>query len=145
MHRSLLAAMMLAAPSAFGGEIWSAMVLASNPAAGEQPTPPPTELAPFVKRLSKVLKAEQFEILGSAAKTIGKNDQERWLVPSPTFLLGVQARSEGKDDFRINLELYQEKRRLLQTEARLGLQSPLFISGPKHARGQLVIVFEIRP
>ena len=97
-----------------------------------------------MKRLSKVLKYDQFEILGSASKTIGKNDQERWLVPSPTFLLGAQARPEA-GGYRINLELYQEKRRLLQTEARLGMQSPLFIGGPRHARGQLVIVFEIRP
>lgn len=144
MYFSILAALMLATSSAFGGEIWSAMVLASNPEAGAEPTPPPAEIAPFAKRLSKVLKAEQFEILGSASKKIGKNDQERWLVPSPTFLLGAQARAEG-NGFRINLELYQEKRRLLQTDARLGMQSPLFICGPKHARGQLVIVFEIRP
>lgn len=119
------------------------MVLASNPAPGSEPTPPPAELAAYAKRLTKIVGFQQFEILGSASKAIGRSEQERWLVPSPTFLLGAQARQEGTG-YRISLELYQEKRRLLQTEARLNIQSPLFISGPKHARGQLIVVFEIR-
>ena len=144
MIRSILAALMILATSAVGGEeIWSAMVLASNPPAGQAPAPAPEELAPYAKRLTKMLGYEQFEILGSASKGMGRSEQERWLVPSPTFLLGAQARPEG-GGYRISLELYHEKRRLLQTEARLGIQSPLFICGPKHARGQLIIVFEIR-
>ena len=144
MLRSVLAALLLCATSAFGGEeIWSAMILASNPPAGHEPSPPPPELAPYAKRLTKVVGFEQFEILGSASKAMGRGEQERWLVPSPTFMLGAQARAEGAG-YRIRLELYQEKRRLLQTEAQLGISSPLFISGPKHARGQLIIVFEIR-
>jgi hypothetical protein len=144
MIRTILAALLLCATSAFGGEeIWSAMILASNPAPGKEPAPPPPELVPYAKRLTKVVGYEQFEILGSASKGMGKGEQERWLVPSPTFLLGAQARAEG-GGYRIRLELYQEKRRLLQTEAQLGIASPLFISGPRHARGQLIIVFEIR-
>ena len=144
MLRNFLAALLLCATNAFGGEeIWSAMVLASHPEPGKDPAPPPAELAAYAGRLSKLVGFEQFEILGSASKAIGRSEQERWLVPSPTFLLGAQARPEGKG-YRINLEVYQEKRRLLQTEARLNVQSPLFIGGPKHARGQLILVFEIR-
>jgi hypothetical protein len=144
MIRIVFAAFLLCATSAFGGEeIWSAMILASNPAPGKVPTPPPDEIASYAKRLTKVVGYEQFELLGSASKAIGRGEQERWLVPSPTFMLGVQARPEG-GGYRIALELYQEKRRILQTDARLGIQSPLFISGPKHERGQLIIVFEIR-
>jgi hypothetical protein len=144
MFRKLLAVFFLCATTAFGGEeIWSAMVLASHPAQGEKPTPPPPELAAYADRLARIFKFEQFEILGSASKAIGRSEQERWLVPSPTFLLGAQARQEGTG-YRINLELYQEKRRLLQTEARLNVQSPLFIGGPMHARGRLIVVFEIR-
>ena len=144
MPRILFALLLLCATTAFAGEeIWSAMVLASNPAAGKQPTPPPAELAAYTDRLKGKLGYEQFEILGSASKAIGRGEQEKWLVPSPTFMLGAHARREGAG-YRISLELYQEKRRLLQTDARLGIQSPLFICGPKHARGQLIIMFEIR-
>ena len=144
MLRSVFAVLLLFVPSAFGGEeIWSAMVLASSPAAGKEPQPPPGEIAPYAKRLTKIFGYEQFEILGSASKAMGRGEQERWLVPSPTFMLGAQARLE-RGGYLLSLELYQEKRRLLQTEARLGISSPLFISGPRHARGQLIIVFEIR-
>src|SRR5687768_8628761 len=121
MIRSVLAALLLCATSTVGAEeIWSAMVLASNPAPGKEPTPAPEAIAPYVRQLTKAVGFEQFEILGSAAKTMGRSEQERWLVPSPTFMLGAQARPEG-GGYRINLELYQEKRRLLQTEARLGI------------------------
>ena len=140
----LLAILILLLPAGAWAEdeIWSAMVLASNPPAGQEPAPPPPELAPYAKRLSKAFNFEQFEILGSASKAMG-GGQERWLVPSPTFMLGAQAKPEGAG-YRIALELYQEKRRIVQTQARLGLQSPLFIGGPRHARGQLIVVFEIR-
>ena len=144
MLRSVFAALLLCATSAFGGEeIWSAMVLASNPAGGKEPSAPPTELAPYAKRLTRIFGYEQFEILGSASKAMGPGEQERWLVPSPTFMLGAQARPQ-RGDYLLSLELYQEKRRILQTEARLGISSPLFIGGPRHARGQLIVVFEIR-
>jgi hypothetical protein len=134
----------LVVTSASGGEeIWSAMILASNPSPGREPEAPPAELAAYAKRLTKIVGYEQFEIIGSASKAIGRSGQERWLVPSPTFMLGAQAQPE-RGGYLISLEVYQEKRRLLQTEARLGIASPLFISGPRHARGQLIIVFEIR-
>lgn len=143
MLRCLLILLLGATLAHSEDEIWSALILASNPPTGQEAAAPPAELAPYVKRLTKALNYEQFEILGSASKSVGARQQERWLVPSPTFMLGAQAKPEGAG-YRITLELFQEKRRLLQTQARLGLQSPLFISGPRHAKGQLIIVFEIR-
>ena len=145
MIRLLLAILMLGGmPAQADQKIWSALVLASDPVDGAKPAEPPADLAPYAKRLTKVFKYQQFEILGSATKEIGLNQQERWLVPSPTFLVGVQAKPEG-EEYRIQLELFQERRRLIQTDAKLRSQSPLFICGPKHARGQLIVVFEIRP
>ena len=147
MIRLLLAILMLGGMSAQADQkIWSALVLASNPEAGAKPTAAPADLAPYAPRLSRAFKDkyQQFEILGSATKEMGGNQQERWLVPSPTFMVGVQAKPDG-EEYRIQLELFQEKRRLIQADAKLKMQSPLFICGPKHARGQLIVVFEIRP
>src|SRR3954471_8736015 len=96
MMRILIACLALCASSAFAGdEIWSAIILASHPDEGQKPAPRPPELAAYAARLAKIFKYEQFEILGSASKTIGHAGQERWLVPSPTFMLGAQARAEG--------------------------------------------------
>ena len=147
MIRLLLAILMLGGMSAQADQkIWSALVLASNPEAGAKATEPPADLASYAPRLAKAFKNkyQQFEILGSATKEMGGNQQERWLVPSPTFMVGVQAKPDG-DEYRIQLELFQEKRRLIQADTKLKVQSPLFICGPKHARGQLIVVFEIRP
>jgi hypothetical protein len=124
-------------------KVWSAVLLASNIEKGKQPKQPPTEIAPYAAKLSKVFGYKQFEILGSATKAIdGQN--ERWLVPSQNFWVGALANREG-EGYRLKLEFFHDKRRIVETEAMLGAQSPLFIRGPMHARGQLIVVFEIKP
>ncbi len=144
MLRVLAAILALALTASAEEKIWSALVLASNPEEGKKAKDAPDELAPYAKRLTKVFKYTQFEILGSATKAMGGGGQERWLVPSPTFLVGAEAAKEGKE-YKLNIELFHERKRIVRAQAMLGLQSPLFFSGPKHERGQLIVVFEVRP
>src|SRR5688572_28218027 len=144
MLRLLAAFLALMLTASAEEKIWSALVLASDPEPGKKAKEAPAELAPYARKLTKVFNYTQFEILGSATKAIGGGGQERWLVPSPTFMVGVEAAKEG-GGYKINLGLFHERRRLVRTQAMLGMQSPLFISGPKHERGQLIVVFEIRP
>ncbi len=132
----------LAATAIADDKVWSAVVLASNPAKGTAPKAPPAELAPFAARLNKVFGYQQFEILGSATKAMD-DQKERWLVPSQNFWVGALARREGAG-YLLNLEFYHDKRRIVETEAKLGLDSPLFVRGPMHERGQLIVVFEVR-
>ena len=147
MFRFLTILCLLTAAASAEDKIWSAMVYASNPARGQKPAAVPPELAEYTAKLTKVFGFEQFEVLGSATKTMGTG-QEKWLVPSPTFLVGAQATKVSAKqgyDYKLNLDIFQGDKRIVQTEAKLGLQSPLFISGPRHGQGQLIIVFEIRP
>ena len=138
-----LAILLLFASAAFAEEkVWSAVVLASKPAKGKSAARPPAELAPFTGKLTKVFGYDQFEILGSATKSMDAQN-ERWLVPSQNFWVGARARKDG-ENYLLNLEFFHDKRRILETEAKLGLDSPLFIRGPMHPRGQLIVVFEIR-
>ncbi len=126
-----------------GEKVWSAVVLASNPKKGERASEVPQELAPFAGKLSKFFGYDQFEILGSATKVLdGQN--ERWLVPTQNFWVGVRARREAAG-YRLNMEFFHDKRRILEAEAMLGAKSPLFIRGPMHVRGQILIVFEVKP
>lgn len=124
-------------------KVWSAVVLASNAKKGERPVEVVPELAPYVAKLSKFFGYDQFEVLGSATKTI-EGASERWLVPTQNFWVGAKATREG-GKYRLNMEFFHDKRRLLQTEAMLGPKSPIFIRGPMHARGQLIVVFEVKP
>jgi len=123
--------------------VWSAVVLASNAKKGAKPAPAPQELAPFAAKLSKCFGYDQFEIIGSATKVMdGKT--ERWLVPTQNFWVGAIATRE-RGNYRLNLEFFHDKRRILETVAKLGPKSPLFIRGPLCSRGQLIVVFEVKP
>lgn len=142
MSRFLAILLLLASAALAEDKVWSAVVLASKPAKGKDAARPPAELAPFAGKLTKVFGYEQFEILGSATKSMDAQN-ERWLVPSQNFWVGARARKEG-GSYLLNLEFFHDKRRIVETEAKLGLDSPLFIRGPMHPRGQLIVVFEIR-
>ena len=140
----LFAALLALATLAHGDDkVWSAVILATNAKRGEKPKEVPAELAPYAAKLGKIFGCDQFEVLGSATKSMdGQN--ERWLVPSQNFWVGANALREG-DGYRLKLEMFHDKRRIVETEAKLGARSPLFIRGPMHERGQLIVVFEIRP
>jgi hypothetical protein len=126
-------------------KIWSAVVIASNAATPQQA---PTQLAPVFERLKRVFGYNQFEILGSTTMSI--DDQvERWLVPTEHFWVNVKARrasaKEARGGYLLNLELFHDKRPLVETEAKLAPDSPLVIRGPLHARGQILIVLQVQP
>ena len=142
MMRLLASLLLLTALASADDKVWSAVVLASNPDKGKAAKQPPAEIAPFAAKLTKVFGYSQFEILGSATKSMDAQN-ERWLVPSQNFWVGATARNEG-GSYHLNLEFFHDKRRIVETEAKLGLGSPLFIRGPMHQRGQLIVVFEVR-
>ena len=118
-------------------------MLASNPKNGGQSKPAPAELAAFEKRLTKFFGYRQFEILGSATKAMD-GQTEQWLVPTRNFWVGTKATRDAAG-YHLELQFFHDKRLILQTEAKLGPKSPIFIRGPVHARGQLIMVFEIKP
>jgi len=124
-------------------KVWSAVVLASNLKNDAHPAAAAPELAPFVPKLSKFFGYDQFEVLGSATKSMG-GQTEHWLVPTQNFWVCAKAVREA-GGYRLHMELFHDKRRLLETEAMLGPRSPLFIRGPVHPRGQIIVVFEVKP
>lgn len=134
------------APRAAAGtdKIWSAVILATNPPA---PKDAPPELVEFAPRLKRVFGYTQFEVIGSAAEKID-DKSESWLVPSRNFWLSVKARrvasKEARGGYLLNLQFFQDKRPILETEAKLAPGCPLFIRGPQHGRGQVIIVLQVQ-
>jgi hypothetical protein len=124
-------------------KVWSAVILASNATKGEQPASPPPELAPFAPKLSKFFGYDQFAMLGSATKVMD-GQTERWLVPTQNFWVGAKATREA-GGYRLSMEFFHDKRCILETEAILGPKSPIFVRGPMHKRGQIIVVFEVKP
>jgi hypothetical protein len=124
--------------------IWSGLVCATNAAT---PKDPPPELREFAPRLRRIFGYNQFELVGSASNVIDEVG-ESWLVPSKHFWLGVRARpaaaKEARGGYLLNLQLFQDQRPLVDTEAKLAPASPLFIRGPQYGKGQLIIVLQIQ-
>jgi hypothetical protein len=133
-------------PAASAGDtLWSAVVLATN---ADKPKDPPAELREFAPRLKRVFDRNQFEIVGTASKPI-EDRKEVWLVPTPNFWFGVRPRRatsiEARGGYLLSLQLFQDKRQIVDSEARLAPGSPLFIRGPECANGgQFVFVLQVQ-
>ena len=130
-------------PASKMNKIWSGLVVATNAA---NPKEAPAELKEFAPRLKRVFGYNQFELAGSAWQEIG-DQGESWLVPSKSFWLGLKARralsKEAQGGYLLSMQLFQDKRPLVDTEVKLAPGSPLFIRGPQYGKGQIIIVLQI--
>lgn len=116
--------------------VWSGLIIAQNE---EQPKPVPSELAPYEQTLKELFGYNEFDIIGQSRKTLSTG-QEDWLATSKYFALRVDARGEDDAGYDVNLQLYQDKNLLLETNTKLGQSSPLVIKGPQVGGGQLLLV-----
>ena len=116
--------------------VWSGLVYASN---GATPVSVPKQLAGFSDKLKDVFGYDQLELL-SEHREVMESERERWLLPGKGFCLKVDARKNPDRGYLLNMQLFQEKRVLVQTQAKLARKCPIFIRGPLCAKGQLIIV-----
>ncbi len=116
--------------------VWSGLVMANN---APEPTPVPAELNKFEGTLKQLFGYNQFRIIGQSRQTL-KGGDEDWLASSKYFSLHVNSRPAANAGYRLNLQLFQEQKLLLETEAKLGKKSPLVIRGPQVGDGQLVLL-----
>ena len=138
-------AVLLPQPSRGEDKVWSAVLIATNVAS---PKEAPAELRPIAARLKRVFGYNQFEIVGTDQAEL-EDGVERQLKPTKTFWLKLKARhasiKEARGGYLLNMQLYQEKRALVDTVTLIAPDSPLFFRGPLHARGQVLIVLQVKP
>lgn len=116
--------------------VWSGLVIAQNT---EKPQTVPPELAQLEETLKELFGYNQFEVIGQSRKTL-ETGQEDWLATSKYFSLHVDARGADDAGYELNLQLFQEKELLLETNTKLSQSSPLVIKGPQVGGGQLLLV-----
>ncbi len=121
-------------------KIWSGIVIARNVA---QPEPTPAELRPLQKTLHHLFGYNQFKLIGQASKKLNKGDED-WMASSKYFSLHVDSKGVTNSTYLLNLQLFQEKKVLLETEARLSKSSPLVIKGPQIGDGVLVLLLMVQ-
>ncbi len=140
---SLVVALALAAACRAEDKIWSAVVVATNAAS---PKEVPKELRESLPKLKRIFGYNQFEVIGSASDKI-EDGAELRLTPTQSFWIQAKARratsKEARGGYLISFQVFNEKRQLVDTEARLAPGSPLFIRGPEYGKGQIVFALMI--
>jgi hypothetical protein len=119
--------------------VWSGLVMANNT---PEPTPIPAELDRFEGTLKQLFGYNQFEVIGQS-RTPLKTGDEDWNASSKYFSLHVNSKPAAKSAYLLNLQLFQEQKLLLETQAKLSKRSPLVIRGPQVGEGQLVLLLVV--
>jgi hypothetical protein len=119
--------------------LFGALVMATT---SEHPQPAPEGLQGQAKNLEEVFGYNDFKVLGEKRKTIttGKED---WLVPSRQFFLRVDTKHAIPGGYEVGLQLLQQDRVMVEAEAKLSRERPLFIRGPFVGQGQLLILLMV--
>ena len=97
----------------------------------------------LTRTLERTFGYNQFELIGQSRKTL-RSGEENWLAASKHFSLHVDARGASRDGYRLNLQLFQDRQVLLETDASLSKSSPLVIKGPEIGAGQLLLVLVVQ-
>ncbi len=121
------------------GTVWSGLVMANNV---PEPTPIPTELNRLEETLKQLFGYNQFQVIGQSRKTL-TGGSEDWMASSKYFSLRVDSKSTSKSSYLLNLQLFQEQKLLLETDAKLSKSSPLVIKGPQVGDGLLVLLLVV--
>ena len=124
------------AANASAETVWSALVMANNRA---EPTPIPAELNKVQATLKRFFNYNQYQVIGQSRQELVTGEED-WQASSKFFSLHLQAKPPLKSPHRLNLQLFQEQKLLLETEATLTKRSPLVIRGPQVGDGQLVLL-----
>lgn len=139
---SLLAVCLAAFVSVAHGadSVWSGIVFASNAAAASSPVP---EIARLHGKLKDIFGYNQFDLL---SHHLEKMDEpvERWMLPTKKFSIRVTSAKKADPGYLLHLQVYQGKELRAETEARLGMESPVFIRGPLCGKGQLIVILTVR-
>ncbi len=121
-------------------DVWTGIVFANNVS---NPAPTPPELTGIQSALRRTFGYNQFRLIGQSRKVLRKGDED-WMAASKYFSLHVDSKGPKDSGYLLDLQLFQEKKLLLETEARLSKLSPLVIRGPFVGNGQLLLLLMIR-
>jgi hypothetical protein len=127
-------------PGRSGKKVWSGLVVATNSA---QPRPAPAQVHPLDRTLQRTFGYNQFDVIGQSSKAL-QNGQSSWMAVSKHFSLHVDPRGVSSDGYRVNLQLFQDRQLLLETDATLSKSSPLVIRGPQIGAGQLLLLLVVQ-
>lgn len=121
------------------GRIWGALVFATL-----EKVKAPKNIEKTLIQLGKAFPGKNFQLLGEHTQEIF-SEYESWVVPSKDVFLKIDSKgpTEKSDGVNLHLQLWQKKNVLLKTDVILR-KEPIFITGPRWGKGQLIMVVELR-
>jgi hypothetical protein len=126
------------------GNVWGALVYASNAPKPAVEVKGPVDFPDLAERLGKVFPYKNFEVLGQHNQVVFR-EYESWVVPSRDVFLKLDSKGVAEGGgLNLHLQFWQGQQVLVKTDARLLPGSPLFIGGPKWREGQLIFVLELK-
>lgn len=126
------------------GQVWGALVYASNRPATEGTGIATPDFPDLGKRLAKAFPYTHFEVVGQHTQVVFR-EYESWVVPSRDVFLKLDSKgAEPNGGLNLHLQFWQGQQVLVKTDTLLQSNSPLFIGGPKWRQGQLVFVLLLK-
>jgi hypothetical protein len=128
----------LAVPVQASIHAWGCLLYASN---GGKTVDLPARLAPYDSPLRKSLGYSNFRVIAQREIAI-ENQPENLLVSGGdihVLLTSLTRESDGR--YLVGLLFVEGSKLVMETQAKVGQGSPLFIRGPDWREGQIVIVF----
>lgn len=130
------------------GKIKATLYIGTN----DEPSKLGDHLAPIgdamVERLRRIkqMNFQHYRLLGDDTQPVFRS-YENWLTPlkpSEEILLSYESQGRASGDgLRLDLELWQHRRKVMKSDPVLHLGRPLLILGPKWRGGTLIIAVEL--
>lgn len=120
--------------------IWSGLIYGHDEKSAEHA---PAELGTLNRKLKRVFGYNHFCLIGEHRSPMKGDHSQKWLIPGKPFSLSVHSGPATADGYKLDLELFQDKRLLVKTGATLKRGCPVLIKGPQCAQGQLIIAVAV--
>ena len=126
------------------GYLFFAVNDAVAPAQEERVAAEPSVLTDMEMRLRKVFPYANYHLIGRHSQKVFK-EYESWVVPSKDLCLKIDSRGPAEGGgVNVHLQLWQDTKVLVKSDAVLLQGKPVFMGGPEWRRGRLIFVVRLK-
>jgi hypothetical protein len=126
------------------GYLFFAVNDAAAPAQEEKVSADAAVVTALETRLKKVFPYSNYHLIGRHSQKVFK-EYESWVVPSKDLCLKIDSRGPaGGGGVNVHLQLWQDTKVLVKSDAVLVQDKPIFLGGPNWRGGRLIFVVRLK-
>ncbi len=124
--------------------LWGALIFASKEAGDKRPGFADAD-AELAATLGKVFaEFHHFQVLGEDDEALFKTTHS-WVAPSKQLCVKFDSKGRTKDGgIKLDLQLWNQGKAIVKTDAVFKKDSPVFIEGPEWAKGRLLYILKLK-